>query len=587
MSYFVELAIIHSTLIAAYYLLLRQERQYSRLRFFLISAALLALVIPVLRLPAFWQLFKTPSLPDAAQTYLLAPVTVAGAEANSFDYTQLFIGAYWVIVGMLVFRILYHLVRLVLLRLKSHPVRVNGHLVYQTREITGSFTFFHWVFIDPNITETDDAYELILQHERAHAQLGHTYDILLFECLRAFCWWLPSAWFARQEIKKIHEYQADAYALKSFSADRYSNVLISATLKSHGMSMASSFHDGLILKRLKAMKLQMKTIKPWKLSTLAVLTAALVITFACNEELDAEIKDMGSNSNMISYDQLPAAMQKDVAALQDDLVFLKVTIEHAENEPMKARIDRIAELQQIDPEAIHAMNVQKTGTESGYIYIAFAKDGKNLDYIAQKSKTADEVFTVVEEQPEFPGGMTAYAEYLAKSMTYPAAAKEKGLEGKVYVQFVVMPDGTLSDVKTIKGVAPSLDAEAVRIVANSPKFIPGKQRGKAVKVRMVLPIVFALGEAQNSPDDAAAPLPEKPDMKVDAQQADGKWVGTVYGEDNQPLAGVNIIEQGTSNGTVSDRDGSFSLAVSKNTSPIVLSHVSYHTSRVLASTEQQ
>ncbi|RED93172.1 M56 family metallopeptidase [Marinoscillum furvescens] len=581
MNYFIELAIIHSILVAAYCLLLRQERQYGKMRLYLLGTTALALIIPALRLPAFWQLFETNPLPTATQTYTMAPAVIAAQSNSSLDLASLALYTYWIVTVLLLMRIGYSILRLFLLKSQSSAERVNNLTVRKAHGVKGSFTFFQWIFIDPNISEKDESYQLILQHEQAHARLGHTYDILLLEVFRAVCWWLPGAWFARNEMKKIHEYQADAYALKSCPLDQYSNVLISATLKAHGMSMASSFHDGLILKRLKAMKLQMKTIKPWKLGTLAVLSTLLSIAFACNEELDAELKDMGSKSNMISFDQLPADMQKDVAALRDDLVFVEVTVETTDDKALDSKLSEVAALQDIDPESIHSMRVDKSSANAGQIYLALVKDGKNLDYIAQKSKSDEEVFTVVEEQPEFPGGMTAYYEFLSEQMTYPTAAKEKGITGRVYVQFIVMPDGSLSDVKVVKGVDPLLDEEAIRVVKASPNFIPGKQRGKAVKVRMVLPIIFALGDGAVA-NQEDTPQPEKPNMKVDAEHTDGKWIGTVYGEDNQPLAGVNIIEQGTTNGTVSDRDGSFSLEVSKGASHLVLSHVSYHTARVVA-----
>ena len=102
------------------------------------------------------------------------------------------------------------------------------------------------------------------------------------------------------------------------------------------------------------------------------------------------------------------------------------------------------------------------------------------------------IFQVVEQMPEFPGGMMAAMEFLAKNIKYPAAAQEAKIEGRVIVQFVVQKDGSISDVKTMHGVSPELDAEAIRVVSLMPKWNPGKQRGQAVSVKYTMPIMFRL-----------------------------------------------------------------------------------------------
>jgi|GEM_PF-48943 len=104
----------------------------------------------------------------------------------------------------------------------------------------------------------------------------------------------------------------------------------------------------------------------------------------------------------------------------------------------------------------------------------------------------EEVFTIVENMPEFPGGQKKLFEYLGKNIKFPPAAKANGISGKVYVNFTVGKDGKISDVKVLRGVHDLLDKEAVRVVKSFPKWKPGKQRGKAVKVSYNLPINFLL-----------------------------------------------------------------------------------------------
>lgn len=111
----------------------------------------------------------------------------------------------------------------------------------------------------------------------------------------------------------------------------------------------------------------------------------------------------------------------------------------------------------------------------------------------QKGNTApQDVFDVVEEMPQYPGGMQAMLSFLQENITYPKDAQEKKISGRVLVTFVVEKDGSISNVETVKSVFPSLDEEAVRIVKSMPNWKPGKQNGKVVRVKYTLPISFSL-----------------------------------------------------------------------------------------------
>ena len=115
------------------------------------------------------------------------------------------------------------------------------------------------------------------------------------------------------------------------------------------------------------------------------------------------------------------------------------------------------------------------------------------NFTSYGSNQVDEIFTIVEDQPTPPGGMSAFYKYVATSLRYPAQARRMGIEGKVFVQFVVGKDGTLTDVQAIKGIGAGCDEEAVRVISRAKKWSPGKQRGRPVRVRMILPITFKLG----------------------------------------------------------------------------------------------
>jgi protein TonB len=103
-----------------------------------------------------------------------------------------------------------------------------------------------------------------------------------------------------------------------------------------------------------------------------------------------------------------------------------------------------------------------------------------------------EIFTIVEEMPEFPGGMNKLAEYLGKNIKYPQMARESGIQGRVFVQFVVEPDGSVSNVAVMRSLGGGCDEEAIRVVKSMPKWKAGKQRGKPVRVSYILPVNFKL-----------------------------------------------------------------------------------------------
>jgi len=279
-----ELSVIHIVLIVAYWFLLRKERQYTKMRFYLIASTLLALAIPFLKLPKLLFDSQEPIRAIRMEAIQLDAMVVTPAAGMSTWTYDLFAWIYAAVSGYFLFKFLTGVLYLISLARKSRHEYSNGTHIRRVSNIKGSFTFFNLIFLSDEIDPKQPDYGVILKHEKAHATLGHTYDVMFFQLFRVCFWWLPTTWFVIKEIKKIHEYQADAAAIKSCDVDEYSSILISSTLKTNGIALASSFHDGLILKRLTAMKQQAKKISLWKLGTLSALCAALVVVFACSED---------------------------------------------------------------------------------------------------------------------------------------------------------------------------------------------------------------------------------------------------------------------------------------------------------------
>lgn len=108
------------------------------------------------------------------------------------------------------------------------------------------------------------------------------------------------------------------------------------------------------------------------------------------------------------------------------------------------------------------------------------------------AQTDDTIYSLADEQPNYPGGMAGFFKYIQTNLQYPEAAKAKGIEGRIFVEYVIEKDGSISGAKILKGLNAECDKEAIRLVMNAEKWVPGKIDGKVVRVKMALPLNFKL-----------------------------------------------------------------------------------------------
>ena len=145
---------------------------------------------------------------------------------------------------------------------------------------------------------------------------------------------------------------------------------------------------------------------------------------------------------------------------------------------------------------VEVLNVVEDNVETESIEINTEDDKEEVVIAAPVEAPEEEeevIFVVVETMPEFPGGQQALFKYLSENVKYPVIAQENGIQGRVICQFVVNKDGSIVDVEVVRsGGDPSLDKEAVRVIKSMPKWKPGKQRGKAVRVKYTVPVNFKL-----------------------------------------------------------------------------------------------
>lgn len=152
------------------------------------------------------------------------------------------------------------------------------------------------------------------------------------------------------------------------------------------------------------------------------------------------------------------------------------------------------------PEVIEEIEIVEDDKETETIDFSSEDDEKKVQEIIAVPVQVEEeedpeenvVFQVVEKMPDFPGGRSALMQYLSENIKYPPIAAENNIQGRVVCQFTVWKDGSIKDISVVRGIDPSLDREAVRVVQSMPKWTPGQQRGKAVNCRFTLPILFRL-----------------------------------------------------------------------------------------------
>lgn len=206
-------------------------------------------------------------------------------------------------------------------------------------------------------------------------------------------------------------------------------------------------------------------------------------------ETDVELANLAEKkeAKVEKQEQIKTEPEKVVEQVKSSVKFVPPVIKKDDEvrpeDEMKTQ-DELAE----SKTAIGTFNVEGNDEANGEVL-------KAKEVIAQPEPPKEEetkIFDVVEEMPSFPGGQAELMKYLSSNIKYPVVAEENGVQGRVILSFVVERNGSITDIKVVKPVDPSLDKEAVRVVKGMPHWIPGKQNGSSVRVKFTLPVIFRL-----------------------------------------------------------------------------------------------
>jgi TonB family protein len=194
-----------------------------------------------------------------------------------------------------------------------------------------------------------------------------------------------------------------------------------------------------------------------------------------------EVVENNKTLSQVNESQYPEEVRKEISRLRENQPDAKFTYIEGEQKEVSDLATKFGDAKK--PLAIFA------GMPDGTVGILL----QDVSSYAENMKNTQDVYAVVEEAASPAGGFKEFMTYLQTNLTYPEAARKANIQGKVFVQFVVQKDGSLSDIQVLKGIGGGCDEEAVRVIAASPKWNPGKQKGMAVKQRMSVPIAFNLG----------------------------------------------------------------------------------------------
>ena len=447
--------------LALFYLLyavaFKRDTFFQLRRLFLLSVILFSMLYPFFAVPALAEVvpFSFSRGEEVRSEVLIGDVgwEVFGDEevvaSRSIPWVTVLVALYWVVTAAFILRFFVQLFSVYRVWKRSERRLLMGNVVYRpTKEVT-PFSFFKWIFIYIDAYSEQELQQILL-HESTHVKQWHSIDVVITELLCLFFWWNPFTWLLKREVIMNLEYLADSHVLhEGVDSREYQYHLLRLTYHESAVPIANNFNVSQLKQRIMMMN---KTKSP------ALRVAKYLIA-------------------------LP-------------LLFLFVVANS-----VYAGQDESVRLSEVTSDIIDAEALLQTNE-----YATIVAQESNIN-----QEPGEPIFQVVENAPEFLGGQEGLMKFLSENTRYPVIAIDHGIQGRVIVRFVVTKTGKVSNVEVMRGVDPSLDREAVRVVEAMPAWKPGTQKGEAVNVYYTLPIVFKL------PADT-----KKESQPVDAGKSDGE-----------------------------------------------------------------
>ena len=520
-AYFLKVNVAFVLFYAFYRLLFYKDTFFKLRRASLLAFFGLALLYPLLNIQE-WVKEQEP-MTEVIQIYsaMLPEMIVTPEVVVKTDWKGILLSAssymYWGVMALLFVRFFIQLSSILLLAYRSRRTVIHGVPVYRLDKPAGPFSFFKMIFIHPE-SHSEKEIDEILTHECTHVFQWHSVDVMICELITVICWVNPFAWLLKREVRHNLEYLADNTVIQSgYDCKSYQYHLLG--LAHHYQAAATLYNsfNVLHLKNRISMMNKKRSHGIGRTKYLIFIPLAAFLMLLSNIEAVARI------TGEIAAEAVAGVKEAtEISVLSEDDVKVSGQVIDDFNGPVIGAnvIVKGTNVGTItDTEGYFVLETTKNAVlrfsfpgmkakevavkdVQGKLKVQLYSDGS-----AQGSQSApppppmspqistdpsDLVFTVVEVMPEFPGGQGALLQFLAKSIKYPVIAQQNGIQGRVTCSFVVGKDGVIRNIEVIRGVDPSLDLEATRVISMMPKWKPGMQKGKEVSVKYTVPVTFRL-----------------------------------------------------------------------------------------------
>jgi TonB family protein len=421
---------------------------------------------------------STPVETPAGDAMAVAPVQASSQKFNLWHYIWV---VYLIGVGVMALLFLIKLARIAIVIIRSPKKRMPGYTAVFTGKEHGSYSFFNYAFF-PNENVNSD----IVRHEMSHIAHHHSADILFVELMMIIQWFNPFIYMYKRELQSLHEYMADRDVVATgIDKQNYMMLILQQCTAVDFSNMSNNFSFLLTKKRIK-MITQSKKAKGVVIKALLTLPLFALLLFA-NCKSNGQNNVANESRTTIKIGEESYVTFADPMEINLDGKDYTLDI----NSVKKEKTFKLGD---------HKVVAKNNHDERNSYTVTVDGEPFDLKYIVNmifdetdESGDEDEVLKgPIEVMPAYPGGPNALVKYVQNNLKYPESAKKNKQEGRVFVGFVVEKDGSISNVSVMRGVCEELDNEAVRVVKTLPKFTPGMNNGKPVRVQYTLPIVFKL-----------------------------------------------------------------------------------------------
>ena len=520
LMYDLKVAVLIAVFYMFYRLLLAREAFHRVNRVVLLLTAVASFVLPLCVIT----MHKTVVI-EAVPQVSIGEMQISMAEEPTTPYWQTVLPIIYIIgVAATLGHTLLSILRVLLLIQRSERhVQPDGITICVTGNAkVAPFSWMRYIVMNRSDYAAQDA--AILAHERGHIRLRHSWDVLLVDLLTAPQWFNPAMWMLRQDLRDVHEYEADGEVLsQGINARQYQYLLISKAAGIGGYSIANGISHSTLKKRIRMMK-NMKPESSHLLKLLAfvpivgvalALNARTVTDYVYDEPQKQQPVKKGKKDGTATVAGKTIQVKTD--AQQATPITVRATVLDVTDAKDGTNVNVVTGA---IVKIVGSMKGTVTDTEGRFSLEANIGDKVEVSYVGMETATfevnskeatdfyvglrregqggstdgGDKVFDVVDEMPQFPGGPAELMKFLQMHIRYPKEAMEKGEQGRVIVNFVVEKDGSIGDTKIITSISPLLDDEALRVVNAMPQWTPGKQSGEPVRVKYTIPVTFRLQE---------------------------------------------------------------------------------------------